>query len=378
MTHLPLQGLLVVSLEQAVAAPFCTCRLPDAGARVIKVERSEGDFARSYDAAAKGQSSYFVWLNRGKQSIVLDLKNANDLGLLKSILSKADIFVQNLAPGAVERLGLGADALEKLNPALIQCHISGFGNDGPCSRRKAYDLLVQAESGLAAVTGTPDEPTRVGISVCDIATGMHAYAAVLEAVIERAKTGKGAVIDVAMFDAMADWMAVPLLQAEGSGRNPPRIGLSHPSIAPYGVFRSAEGKEVLIAVQNEREWKAFCHDVLEDAALAADPRFIDAFGRIENRPAMDALIRGIFGRLPHAVLMERLERGAIAYAMVNTPLEVLKHPHLRRIPIETEGGIVDVPAPPARRRGVEPRFGPVPSVGADGTSIREEFGSNDR
>ena len=237
----PLDGLLVVSLEQAVAAPFCTSRLADAGARVIKVERPEGDFARNYDRLAKGQSSYFVWLNRGKQSIALDLKRVDDLAVLKAMLAKADVFVENLAPGAVARLGLGVEVLEGLNPRLIQCHISGYGDHGPHRDRKAYDLLIQAESGLASVTGTPEEAARVGISVCDIGTGMYAHAAILEALIERATTGRGAVIDVAMFDAMADWMAVPLLQAEGAGQNPPRIGLRHPSIAPYGVFTCADG-----------------------------------------------------------------------------------------------------------------------------------------
>lgn len=370
----PLDGMLVVSLEQAVAAPFCTSRLADAGARVIKVERPEGDFARNYDRLAKGQSSYFVWLNRGKQSIALDLKQAEDLELLKAILAKADVFVENLAPGAVARLGLGMDVLGGLNPRLIQCHISGYGDHGPHRDRKAYDLLIQAESGLASVTGTPEEAARVGISVCDIGTGMYAHAAILEALIERRSTGRGAVIDVAMFDAMADWMAVPLLQAEGAGKNPPRMGLRHPSIAPYGVFACADGRGVLISIQNEREWQSFCSGVMGDATLATDPRFNDAFRRIEHRPVMDGLIAAAFAAEPHETMIERLDKAGIAYAMVNTPLDLADHPHLRRIEIATESGAVAVPAPPAVRRGSVPSFGAVPAVDADGAAIRREFG----
>lgn len=369
-----LNGLLVVSLEQAVAAPFCTSRLADASARVIKIERPVGDFARNYDRLAKGQSSYFVWLNRGKQSIALDLKQADDLAVLKAMLAKADVFVQNLAPGAVARLGLGIEVLEDLNPALIQCHISGYGDHGPHRDRKAYDLLIQAESGLASVTGTPEEAARVGISVCDIATGMYAHAAILEALIERRSTGRGAVIDVAMFDAMADWMAVPLLQAEGSGGNPPRMGLRHPSIAPYGVFACADGRGVLISIQNEREWLAFCRDVMGDAALATDRRFADAFVRIENRAEMDGLIEAVFRAQPHQAMIARLDAAGIAYAMVNTPLDLAQHPHLRRVEIATEGGTIAVPAPPARRRGAMTALGAVPSIDANGAAIRREFG----
>ncbi|KEQ04204.1 CaiB/BaiF CoA transferase family protein [Pseudorhizobium pelagicum] len=370
----PLDGMLVVSLEQAVAAPFCTSRLADAGARVIKVERPEGDFARNYDRLAKGLSSYFVWLNRGKQSIALDLKQADDLAVLKAMLTKADIFVENLAPGAVARLGLGVHVLESLNPPLIQCHISGYGDHGPHRDRKAYDLLIQAESGLASITGTPEEPARVGISVCDIGTGMYAQAAILEALIERRSTGRGAVIDVAMFDAMADWMAVPLLQAEGAGKNPPRMGLRHPSIAPYGVFTCADGRGVLISIQNEREWRSFCATVIGDAELATDPRFNDPYRRIENRAVMDELIAAAFAAGLHETMIERLDAAGIAYAMVNTPLELAEHPHLRRIDVATDSGAVAVPAPPARRRGSLQSFRAVPAIDADGAAIRREFG----
>ncbi|CCF18442.1 formyl-coenzyme A transferase NAD(P)-binding [Pseudorhizobium banfieldiae] len=370
----PLDGLLVVSLEQAVAAPFCTSRLADAGARVIKVERPEGDFARNYDRLAKGHSSYFVWLNRGKQSIALDLKQAEDLAVLKAMLAKADVFVENLAPGAVGRLGLSVDVLEGLNPTLVQCHISGYGDHGPHRDRKAYDLLIQAESGLASVTGTPEEAARVGISVCDIGTGMYAHAAILEALIERRSSGRGAVIEVAMFDAMADWMAVPLLQAEGAGRNPPRMGLRHPSIAPYGVFTCADGRGVLISIQNEREWHSFCGAVMANGSLATDPRFSDAFRRIENRAVMDGLIETVFAAESHETMIDRLDAAGIAYAMVNTPLNLAEHPHLRRIDVATEGGTVSVPAPPARRRDKAPALGPVPSIDTDGAAIRREFG----
>ena len=371
----PFAGLLVVALEQAVAAPFCTCRLADAGARVIKVERLEGDFARAYDRLAAGQSSYFVWLNRGKESVALDLKREGDLSLFRAMLARADVFVQNLAPGAVERMDLGADALRALNPRLVQCNISGFGESGPYRDKKAYDLLVQAESGLASVTGSPDAPGRVGVSVCDIATGMYAYAAILEALVRRQAGGAGEVIDVAMFDAMADWMAVPLLQAEGSGRNPPRLGLHHPSIAPYGAYRCGDGQELLIAIQNEREWRTLCAEVLGDAALAVDPRFAGPSERVANRAALDAVIAARFAETDRPTLEGRLAAARIAYAGVNTPLDLARHPHLRRLPVATPGGEVALPAPPAIRRGVELAPGAVPALDAQGAAIRREFGA---
>ena len=373
MTASPFADLLVVSLEQAVAAPYCTCKLADAGARVIKIERAEGDFARNYDALAAGQSSYFVWLNRGKESIALDIKKPDDLDLLRSLLSRADVFVQNLAPGAVDRVGLDSASLAALNPRLIQVNISGFGTEGPFREKKAYDLLVQAESGLASVTGTPDEAARVGVSVCDIGTGMYAYAAILEALIDRSVTGTGTVIDVAMFDAMADWMTVPLLQAEGSGENPPRMGLRHPSIAPYGVFRCADGKDVLISIQNEREWRLFCREIFGDESIADDPRCCDAFARVKNRRELDDFIARVFSELDHKAVIRRLEKGRIAYAMVNTPLDLSAHPHLRRVEVETPGGTVSMPAPPARRRGQEPSIKPVPAIDTHGAAIRTEF-----
>lgn len=369
----PFASLLVVALEQAVAAPFCTARLADAGARVIKVERPEGDFARGYDRLAAGQSSYFVWLNRGKQSVALDLKVPENLHLLRAMLARADVLVQNLAPGALERMGFDAKELGRLNPRLIQCNISGFGRSGPFRNKKAYDLLVQAESGLASVTGTPDGPGRVGVSVVDIATGMYAYAAILEALLRREAGRKGEIIDVAMFDAMADWMAAPLLQAEGSGRNPPRLGLHHPSIAPYGSYSCRGGVQVLIAIQNEREWSAFCAGVLGDEAVANDARFDNASARVANRADLDAIIEARFAAFDRPALVSLLEAVGIAYAGVNTVLDLARHPHLRRLPVATAMGTVEVPAPPAMRREGANRLSPVPALDADGDTIRREF-----
>ena len=277
---LPLSGLLVVSLEQAVAAPMCTCRLADAGARVLKIERPEGDFARTYDTLVHGECSYFVWLNRGKELVVLDLTTAADRALFAAMLKRADIFVQNLKPGAIDKLGFPIAELRREFPRLICCSISGFGETGPYAARKAYDLLIQAESGLASITGT-SEPARVGVSVVDITTGMNAYQSILEALIGRARTGEGAELSVSMFDAMADWMAVPLLQLEG-GKPPQRMGLAHTSIAPYGAFKSRDGVDILICVQNDREWRVLAKEVLDDPALAADPAFATNVERTET------------------------------------------------------------------------------------------------
>jgi itaconate CoA-transferase len=367
-----LSGLLVVTLEQAVAAPLCSCRLADAGARVIKIERPEGDFARGYDRLAAGQSSYFVWLNRGKESIALDLKAEADLAVLRAMLAHADVFIQNLATGAADRLGLDDAALAGLNPRLIRCNISGYGPTGPFRDRKAYDLLVQAESGLASVTGTAEAPARVGVSVCDIATGMSAHAAILEALIARGVTGAGRRLDIAMFDTMADWMAVPLLQAEGSGRNPPRIGLHHASIAPYGAYRCADGAEVLLSIQNEREWRAFCADVLVEADMAADPRFAGPSERVANRAALDVRIGATFGGLPAEAVIGRLDAARIAYARVNTALDLAGHAALRRMAVATPAGPVSVPMPPARAADA-PEPGAVPALDAQGAALRREF-----
>src|SRR6201994_4691360 len=278
---LPLEGLLVVSLEQAVAAPMCSCRLADAGARVIKIERPEGDFARGYDDLVHGESAYFVWLNRGKESLVCDLTKPADKALLEAMLAKADVFIQNLKPGAAARLGFALDRLRRDHPRLITCSVSGYGETGPYAQRKAYDLLIQAEAGLASVTGGPEAPARVGVSVVDIAAGMNAYEGILEALIARGRTGQGADISISMFDAMADWMTVPLLQHEG-GRTPKRIGLAHPSISPYGVFKTRDGVDILISIQSDREWRVLAKDVLGDVALADDPHFATNVERVKR------------------------------------------------------------------------------------------------
>ncbi len=373
MAGKPLDGLLVVSLEQAVAAPTCSVRLADAGARVIKIERPEGDFARGYDRVARGESAYFVWLNRGKESIALDLKRPEDLALARRMIARADVFIQNLAPGAAARLGLDPQALRAGHPRLITCTISGYGEAGPYAEMKAYDLLVQAESGLASITGRPEGPGRVGVSVCDIAAGMYAHAAVLEALLARERSGEGRAIAVSLFDALADWMTVPLLHHDYGGAAPERVGLNHPSISPYGAYAAAEGREVVISIQNQREWRRLCAEVLGKPDLAEDPRFQDNPARVENRPALDREIDAVFGRLPFEDLVARLRAAGIAYGAINGVAELSRHPQLRRIGIETPSGPLDVVAPPARVAGAAPGFGAVPALDRQGAALREEF-----
>jgi itaconate CoA-transferase len=373
MAPRPLSGLLVVALEQAVAAPLCSARLADAGARVIKIERAEGDFARGYDTAAGGLSSYFAWLNRGKESLVLDIKAPGDLALLKTIIGQADVFIQNLAPGAVDRLGLGAGDLRAAHPRLITCDISSYGAEGPYARRKGYDLLLQAETALVSITGTPEGPGRVGVSVCDIATGMNAYQGVLEALIERGRTGAGQALEVSLFDAVADWMAVPLIQAEASGQNPARLGLHHVSIAPYGAYRCAGGGEVLIAIQNQREWRAFCAAVLEQPSLADDPRFHDNPARVRHRAALGAIIDARFADLETADLITRLDAAKVAFGAVNSVLDFARHPHLRRVTVGSPSGPIALPAPPVIRPGRDETLGPIPALGEHSARIRAEF-----
>ena len=370
----PLDGILVVALEQAVAAPFCSSRLADAGARVIKIERPDGDFARDYDRAAAGTSSYFAWLNRGKESLVLDIKGPDDRALLDALVAKADVFIQNLAPGALERLGMGMGDLHAKHPRLITCDISSYGAEGPYSLRKGYDLLVQAETGLVSITGTPEGSGRVGVSVCDIATGMYAYQAVLEALLSRANTGVGEALQVSLFDSIADWMTVPLLQAESAGINPPRLGLRHPSIAPYGVYLCEGGEPLLISIQNEREWASFCASVLEQPALVDDPRFVSNTARVENAKALDEIIGALFARNSRQDMIARLDAAKIAYGAVNTVLEFADHPHLRRIPIETPDGLIMIPAPPAVRSASQGQLRAVPEIGQHNAAIRREFG----
>jgi crotonobetainyl-CoA:carnitine CoA-transferase CaiB-like acyl-CoA transferase len=369
----PLEGILVVAMDQAVAAPYCASRLADAGARVIKVERPEGDFARAYDTVANGLSSYFVWLNRGKESICLDIKKPEDKALLERMIAKADVFIQNLAPGALERAGLGSAELRARYPRLITVDISGYGEEGEYASMKAYDLLVQAESGLAYITGRPEGPGRVGVSACDIACGMYAYAAVLEALLSRAITGKGRGISVSLFDAMADWMTVPLLQYEGTGRNPPRIGLAHPSICPYGAFRMKDGQEVLIAIQNEREWASFCTHFLEEPDLPKKPGFTNNQDRVANREMVDAHIQAVFATLTREECAAKLRRANTAYGFVNDCGGLRNHPALKRAPVETERGPVLVAEPPARLSDGRRPFGKVPALGEHSAAIRAEF-----
>jgi formyl-CoA transferase len=367
----PLAGLLVVSLEQAVAAPMCSCRLADAGARVIKIERPEGDFARGYDELVHGECSYFVWLNRGKESVVLDLAKAEDKELLAAIIKRADVFVQNLKPGAIDKLGFPVARLRREHPKLICCSISGFGESGPFATRKAYDLLIQAESGLASITGT-NEPSRVGTSVVDIATGMNAYEAILEALIARQRTGEGVELSVSMFDAMADWMAVPLMQQEG-GKPPQRAGLAHTSIAPYGAFRSRDGVDVLISIQSDREWRVLAGKVLGDDALAMDPAFATNVERVKRRAETDGKVAAKFGTLDVEALTQTLAAADIAFARVNGLADLAQHPHLRRITVATPSGPVSYPAPAERRASTSRRYGPVPALGEHTERVRSEF-----
>ena len=370
---LPLEGVLVVSIEQAVAAPQCTCRLADAGARVIKVERPEGDFARGYDHVVHGESANFVWLNRGKESVVLDLAKAGDKALLERMLAKADVFVQNLKPGALVKLGFAMARLRKDYPRLICASISGYGESGPMAQRKAYDLLVQAESGLSSVTGGPDAPARVGVSVVDIAAGLNAYEAILESLIGRSRSGKGAEISISMFDAMAEWMTVPLLWEEG-GTPFKRIGLAHAGIAPYGVFKSRDGADILISIQNDREWRVLADKVLGNAALGSDPKFATVPKRVENRPETDAHVAKAFAAVEVSALMKTLEAADIAFARVNDTALLSTHPHLRRITVNAPSGPVSTPAPAPLRAGEERHYGPIPALGEHNDKIRAEFG----
>jgi itaconate CoA-transferase len=359
---LPLEGITVVAVEQAVAAPFCSSRLADAGAHVIKIERPEGDFARGYDGAAKGQSSYFVWLNRGKDSAVVDLATKDGRAELERLIAGADVLLQNLKPGSMDRMGFARERLRKDYPKLICCTITGYGDTGPYADRKAYDLLIQAESGLASITGGPDGPSRVGLSIVDIATGATAHAAILEALIARGRTGQGADIRVSMFDVMADWLTVPLLNSE-AGNPPKRIGLAHPSIAPYGTFRSKDGKDILISIQSEREWKKLCADVLGQPDLPNDPRFANMVERVRNRALTDGIVADSFGAMIRDELLTKLASADIAFAEVNSMADLSVHPHLRRIEVDTPNGVVTYPAPAAIVVGDDRRYGAVPGIG---------------
>ncbi|WP_269581149.1 CaiB/BaiF CoA transferase family protein [Roseibium sp. Sym1] len=358
---LPLEGLKVVAVEQAVAAPFASSRLADAGAQVIKIERPEGDFARGYDDVARGQSSYFVWLNRGKDSVTLDLASKTGKAALGELIAEADVLIQNLKPGALARLGFDPDRLTREHPRLITCSISGFGESGPMADRKAYDLLIQAETGLCSITGGPNEPSRVGISVVDIATGATAYAAILEALIQRGITGRGSQISVSMFDVLADWLTVPLLNHEG-GHSPKRVGLAHPSISPYGVFTAKDGTPILISIQSDREWRTLCSDFIGRPELGTDPRFATNVARVGNRSETDGAVAEAFARYDAETAIARLTRAGIALATVNDMAGLSVHPHLRRITVDSPCGPISFPAPAAIFKDAPRSYGPIPAL----------------
>lgn len=375
----PLDGITVVSLEQAVAAPFATRHLADLGARVIKVERPKvGDFARAYDETVLGLSSHFVWVNRSKESLTLDLKHPRAREIMGRLLARADVFVQNLAPGAADRLGLGAAALLGGHPRLIVCDISGYGDSGPYRDKKAYDLLIQSEAGLLSVTGTPDAPSKAGVSIADIAAGMYAYAGILSALYRRETTGQGARIEVSMLEALGEWMGFPLYYAHYGGSAPPRTGASHATIYPYGPFRAGDGKRVMLGVQNEREWAAFCEIVLERPGLAADPRFNSNSRRDANRQALAGLIDEVFSGLTAEQVVARLDAAEIANARLNEMEEVWNHPQFvardRWRDVKTPAGPIAALLPPATPSACEARMDAVPSLGEHTDSVLLELG----
>lgn len=376
---LPLQGITVVSLEQAVAAPFTTRQLADLGARVIKIERPEvGDFARSYDKTVLGQSSHFVWLNRSKESLALDVKHADAPEILSRLLAKADVFVQNLVPGAAARLGLGSDALRARYPRLIVCNISGYGPDGPYSQKKAYDLLIQCESGMVSVSGTADTPSKAGISIADIAAGMYGYTGILTALYRRERTGEGAAFDVSMFEALGEWMGYPAYFTAYGGKAPPRTGAAHATIYPYGPFPVRDGKTVFFGIQNEREWSSFCSVVLDRPELAKDPRFDSNSHRDANRDALAPVVLGVLSQLSAEQVIARLDQAQIANARLNTMQEFWDHEQLktrnRWREVQTPKGPIQALLPPANLDGDEPRMDPIPSVGQHTQAILVELG----
>ena len=378
MSTRPLQGITVITLEQAVAAPFATRQLADLGARVIKLERRDGgDFARAYDTSVKGLSAHFVWLNRSKESLTVDLKHRAAGEILERLLERADVFVQNLAPGAADRLGLSAPTLRASRPGLIVCNISGYGTSGPYASKKAYDLLVQSEVGVVSITGTGETPCRVGISIADIAAGMYAYTAILTALYRRQATGSGTTIEISLFDALAEWMGFPMYHAAHTGQELRRSGPNHISIAPYGPFRCADG-HVYLAIQNTREWGRFCSDVLGRVDVEIDERFRTNEARVQNRSALHAVIEGVFGAFSSDVVAGKLEAAQIAYSRMNSVREFLEHPQLaarnRWADIGSEAGPLRALTPPVSMEGVEPRMGDVPSLGQHTSAILAELG----
>ena len=369
MKHLPLDGVVVVALEQAVAGPFATRQLADLGARVIKIERpSVGDFARDYDVTVNGMSSAFFWANRSKESLTLDLKHPDAAAVLERLLGRADVLVQNLAPGAADRLGLHTDRLRSAYPRLVVCNISGYGPDGPYRDKKAYDLLIQGEAGIISLTGSADEPAKVGTSIADIAGGMYAYSSVLGALYDRERTGEGSAIDVSLFDSLVEWMGYPLYYTEYGGTAPARMGTSHPTIAPYGAFRTKDGHEVLLAVQSEREWRKLCTLVLDDESAVEDERFSTMSARVANRDALQKLVGDCISAMDTEEAVAKLEGAGIASAHVTPVTELAAHPQLiergRWKDVDSPVGRVGALLPPAVPRGMEPRMGPVPALGA--------------
>lgn len=380
---LPLEGITVVSLEQAVAAPFATRQLADLGARVIKVERpGVGDFARNYDKTVKGMASHFVWINRSKESLALDLKQEEAKEVLHKLLEKADVFLHNLAPGAVDRLGFSAAELKEKYPELIICSISGYGTVGPYTNKKAYDLLIQCEAGLVSVTGTEDTPSKAGISIADIAAGMYAYTGVLTAIISRYKTGKGAIIEVSMLEALAEWMGYPLYYSAYGENEPQRTGASHATIYPYGPFKAGDGKMVFMGIQNEREWVEFCETVLNDPGLASDALFNSNSHRVANKTALKKIIEDVFQAMDSSQVIERLEQSRIANARLNTMNELVEHPQLaarnRWREVDSPVGKLKALIPPVTSDEVDTVMNPIPEVGEHTQTILSELGFSDQ
>ena len=378
----PLDGITVVSLEHAIAAPFCTRQLADLGARVIKVERpGVGDFARSYDARAQGLASHFVWVNRSKESLTLDLKQPEALAVLQDLVAGADVLVQNLAPGAADRMGFSYAKLHARHPRLVVCDISGYGNDGPYRDKKAYDLLIQSEAGILSVTGTPEQPCKAGVSIADIAAGMYAYTGVLAALLQRQTTGEGSHVDVSMLEALGEWMGFPLYYAYEGAAPPPRSGAAHATIYPYGPFATGDGKTVMLGLQNEREWKLFCESVLLQPQLAADPRFASNSQRNANRESLAAIISEVFSRLDAEQVIARLETAQIANAHVNTVADVWQHPQLqargRFAQVASPVGALAALLPPGVHSSFDYRMDPIPAVGEHTEAILRELGRDD-
>lgn len=374
----PLEGITVVGLEQVIAGPYCTRQLADLGARVIKIERPGGDAARGYDRSVMGQSSHFVWVNRSKESLCLDVKHPAAKPVLERLIQKADVFVQNLAPGAAERLGLGAEALRARHPRLIWCGISGYGPGGPYAQKKAYDLLVQCEAGLLSVTGTAEQPSKAGISVADIAAGMYAMTSILAALYRRQSEGVGATLDITMFEALGEWMGFPAYFTAYGGEAPLRTGAHHATIAPYGPFKAGDGKTVFLSIQNEREFERFCAVVLENKALALDPRFCTGPARVANRQAMHSEIERVFSTLPADQILARLDQADIANARLNSMQEFWDHPQLeardRWREVDSPAGPLRAMKPPFNLDGFEPRMDAIPALGGHSRAILSELG----